>query len=115
MTTDEDDGRQWAYDQDDDFSFQVGRPHLLEWRKADGGTGSSMLTKYSLELPHQCEEWCIAISADRAFVIAAAKRFRAGLDRAIASLEGESPGSSEGGPDGAADPEAQHAPQRGGH
>lgn len=60
-----------------------------DWWKARAGTDprdSNRDNQWSLSLPHQCDEWSIW-DGDRADVLAAAYRFRAELDGAIAAME----------------------------
>jgi len=66
-----------------------GAPGYPPDRDDAGETGADHVPPdvWAIDLPHQCDEWAIAMSPDREAVLAEARRFRAELDAAIAELE----------------------------
>ena len=68
------------------FGFQVYRPVADRYDEPDDSQDVPD-DCWALGLPHQCDDWAIAMSTDRDHVLAEARRFRAELDAAIAVLE----------------------------
>ena len=62
------------------FGFEVHKPGERGRQWAAG-------SDWALCLPHQCDDWVIAIDTDYEKVLSEVKRFRAELDSAIAVLE----------------------------
>ena len=73
-----------------EFGFGVYRPGSERWdQDIPGGCWALTLPhhcgRYD-EMPHECEDWPVAVSADRGEVLAEARRFRDELDTAIREL-----------------------------
>ena len=68
------------------FGFEVSRP-------GDGKRPNYEPDEnWTLCLPHQCDKWVIASSADWLEAMSEARRFRRELDNAIAALHEAAPG-----------------------
>ena len=67
------------------FGFRVYRPAADRYDELDESTDVPDEC-WAIGLPHQCDDWAIAMSTDREVVLAEARRFRAELDAAIAVL-----------------------------
>ena len=63
------------------FGFEIHNPGDPDTQWARAGD------YWALCLPHQCDDWVIAIDTDYEKVLSEVKRFRAELDSAIAVLE----------------------------
>jgi hypothetical protein len=67
------------------FGFRVCRPVADRYDELDEPTEIPD-DCWALGLPHQCDDWAIAMSPDREVVLAEARRFRDELDAVIAEL-----------------------------
>ena len=63
------------------FGFEIHNPGDLDTLRA------RISAYWALSLPHQCDDWVIALDTDYEKVLSEVKRFRAELDSAIAVLE----------------------------
>ena len=72
------------------FGLRVYRP-VEDRYEAEAYAGDTSVPEecWAIGLPHQCGSWAIAMSPDRAQVLAEARRFRDELDAAIRELESE--------------------------
>ena len=69
------------------FGFQAYRPVADRYDDDPDASTDVPDECWAIGLPHQCDDWAIAMSTDREAVLAEARRFRAELDAAIAQLE----------------------------
>jgi hypothetical protein len=69
----------------EEFGFRIFRPVADRYDEDDPTCIPDEC--WAFGLPHQCDDWAIAMGSDLQAVVAEAKRFRAELDNAIEALE----------------------------